>query len=155
MALKRINQSSNAGETPEEMFRDIKNRKVTGALPHQAEIWREYCKKEFTDVADIALQLPTGSGKTLIGIGIAEWRRRKNKERVVYLCPTVQLVNQVVEQSQTKYGIKANAFTGSKAQYTQISKAEYANAETFAVTTYSALFNTNSFFDNAEALLHE
>jgi len=98
MALKRIHQSSNAGETPEEMFRDIKNRKVLGALPHQAAIWREYCKEEFIDTSDIALQLPTGSGKTLVGLGIAEWRRRRFKEKVVYLCSTTQLVNQVVEQ---------------------------------------------------------
>jgi len=55
MALKRIHQSSNTGETPEEMFRDIKSRKIPGALPHQAEIWREYCKKEFLDATDIAL----------------------------------------------------------------------------------------------------
>jgi len=102
---------------------------------------------------DIALQLPTGSGKTLVGIGIAEWRRRKFKERVVYLCPTTQLVNQVVEQAHIKYGIKANAFTEGRKNYSPINKAEYANAEAVAVTTYSALFNTNSFFDNADIII--
>jgi hypothetical protein len=40
--------------------------------------------------------LPTGSGKTLVGLLIGEWLRRKNKERVVFLCPTRQLVNQVI-----------------------------------------------------------
>jgi superfamily II DNA or RNA helicase len=48
---------------------------------------------------DVALHLPTGSGKTLVGLLIAEWLRRKNHERVVYLCPTRQLVNQVAEQA--------------------------------------------------------
>jgi Rad3-related DNA helicase len=153
MALKRIHQSSNTGETPEEMFRDIKNRKVLGALPHQAAIWREYCKKEFIDSSDIALQLPTGSGKTLVGLGIAEWRRRRFKERVVYLCSTTQLVNQVVEQSHIKYGIRANAFTGSRRDYSPTSKAEYASAEAISVTNYNALFNTNPFFDDADIII--
>jgi hypothetical protein len=135
------------------MFRDIKRRKVPGALPHQAKIWGEYCKPEFLGAADLALQLPTGSGKTLVGVCIAEWRRRRFKERVVYLCPTTQLVNQVVEQSNSKYGIRLNAFTDGRKKYSPTSKAEYANAEAVAVTTYSALFNTNSFFNNADIII--
>jgi len=35
----------------------------------------------------LALELPTGSGKTLVGLLIGEYRRRKNKEKVVFLCP--------------------------------------------------------------------
>ncbi len=30
------------------------------------------------DASDVALQLPTGSGKTLVGLLIGEWLRRKN-----------------------------------------------------------------------------
>ena len=57
------------------------------------------------ETPDVALQLPTGSGKTLVGLLTAEWRRRRNQERVVYLCTTRQLVNQVVEQAEEKYGL--------------------------------------------------
>ena len=59
-----------------------------------------------------AFQLPAGSGKTLVGPLLGEWRRRKNEERVVYLCPTRQLVNQVAEEANTKYGLNVEAFTG-------------------------------------------
>ena len=38
----------------------------------------------FLDLPDVALQLPTGNGKTFVGLFIAEWRRRKNEERIVY-----------------------------------------------------------------------
>jgi Rad3-related DNA helicase len=31
------------------------------------------------DAADLALELPTGTGKTLIGLLIAEWRRRGSR----------------------------------------------------------------------------
>jgi superfamily II DNA or RNA helicase len=41
---------------------------------------------EAQSAADVALQLPTGSGKTLVGLLIGEWLRRKNREPVVFLC---------------------------------------------------------------------
>ncbi len=153
MAFKKIRQKSISAETPEALFRDLKNRKVEGLLSHQADIIREYCKEIVLNKSDVAIQLPTGSGKTLVGLLIAEWHRRNFNERVVFLCPTRQLVNQVVEQSLNKYGIKANAFTGKQADYSPNIKAEYTNAETLAVTTYSGLFNTNSFFDNADLII--
>ena len=153
MAFKKIRQKGISAETPEALLRDLKNRKVEGLLSHQADILREYCKGTVLNKSDVAIELPTGSGKTLIGLLIGEWRRRHFGERVVFLCPTRQLVNQVVGQSINKYGIKANAFLGKKADFSPNIKAEYTNAETIAVTTYSALFNTNSFFDNADLII--
>jgi hypothetical protein len=95
----------------------------------------------------------TGSGKTLVGLLIAEWRRRKYTERVVYLCPTRQLVNQVASQARAKYGIDLHAFTGSRAQYDAHASADWQNAEAIAVTTYSSLFNTNPFFEDAHLII--
>jgi hypothetical protein len=155
MAFKKVAHSSISVETIESMYRDYKNRQIGGPLAHQADLWREY-QKQVLESSDVALQLPTGSGKTLVGLGIAEWRRRRFNERVIYLCPTRQLVNQVTEQSRIKYGIKANALAGTQAGYPPASKAEYTNAEAIAVTTYSGLFNTNSFFkdsNNADIII--
>lgn len=83
-----------------------------GPLDYQAVMLDKYI--ENYDEKTLALELPTGSGKTLVGLLIGEYRRRKNKEKVVFLCPTNQLVNQVVEQSNLKYGLKAIAFCGNK-----------------------------------------
>ncbi|NET65039.1 MAG: DEAD/DEAH box helicase family protein [Moorea sp. SIO1G6] len=153
MALKKVSHSHTSAETPEALFRDIKNKQSKGLLSHQADILRKYCQPENLNLSDIALQLPTGSGKTVVGLLIGEWRRSHFNEKVVYLCPTIQLVNQVVEQSLTIFGIKANAFTGERAKYAPAIKAEYTNAETIAVTTYSGLFNTNTFFNNADIII--
>jgi Rad3-related DNA helicase len=153
MAFKKIRHSTISAETPEALFRDLKNREVEGLLSHQADILREYCKPEVLQASDVALQLPTGSGKTLVALLIGEWRRRRFNERVVYLCPTRQLVNQVVEQSLSKYGIKSNAFVGKQSEYSPAIKAEYTNAETLAVTTYSGLFNINPFLNNADLII--
>ncbi|MBW4639336.1 MAG: DEAD/DEAH box helicase family protein [Gloeocapsa sp. UFS-A4-WI-NPMV-4B04] len=155
MALKKIRQSHICPETPEALIGDLKNKQVEGLLSHQADILREYHKQEVVNASDVALELPTGSGKTVVGLAIGEWRRRCFKERVVYLCPTRQLVHQVVEQSLNKYGIKANAFVNKQTDYSPTFKAEYTNAETLAVTTYSGLFNTNPFFDNPDIIIFD
>ena len=92
---------------------------------------------EHVDKPDIALELPTGSGKTLVGLLIAEWRRRTKRERCVLLCPTKQLVHQVVEQAKEKYGINALDFSGSKHQYPEADKTAFNNCESIGVATYS------------------
>ncbi len=161
MAFKKIRQSNISAENPEALFWDLRNRKVEGPLSHQADILREYYKLRESDKkgivknSDVAIQLPTGSGKTLVALLIGEWNRRYYNYRVVYLCPTRQLVNQVVEQALSKYGIKANAFVGGRTDYSPTIIAEYTNAETLAVTTYSSLFNINPFFDNADIIIFD
>ncbi len=102
---------------------------------------------------DVALQLPTGSGKTLVGLLIAEWRRRKFEESVVYLCPTNQLVNQTVEQAKVKYGIDVNGFTGSKHYYSTKAKSDYTTRAKVAITNYDSLFNTAPFFNKPDIII--
>src|ERR1700755_1414015 len=103
MAFKIPEKRDVSPDDPESLFRDLRKKTVPGLLSHQADLLRRYLAAH-TAHSDIALQLPTGSGKTLVGLLIAEWRRRKYSERVVYLCPTRQLVNQVAEEALTKYG---------------------------------------------------
>jgi hypothetical protein len=152
MAFKLGKSAAVSLESPESLFRDIKTKKVHGPLADQADLWRVYQEKAL-GLPDVALQLPTGAGKTLVGLVLAEWRRLKNGERVVYLCPTRQLVNQVVDQSIAQYGIKVHGFTGSKKAYDPGAAAEYRNCERVAVTTYSSLFNSAPFFDDPHIIL--
>ena len=147
--------SKNSGpslDSPESLFNDLRSRKISGLFAHQADVLRQYMNNALS-VEDVALQLPTGSGKTLVGLLLGEWRRRKYHERVVYLCPTNQLVNQVAAQAQNQYGIAVRAFTGPKADYLPEAKNDYLEAESIAVTAYSALFNTNPFFKNSHVIL--
>lgn len=152
MAFKSIQPSSSAPESPEKLFLELPRRKVPSVLPHQRDILNKYVA-EAVDVPDVALELPTGSGKTLVGLLLAEWRRRKFQERIVYLCPTRQLVNQVVEQALEKYGISVCGFVGSKTGYAPTDVTKYRSAECVAVTTYSSLFNTRPFFEDADIVI--
>ena len=152
MAFKRLLPTRQVPDSPEKLFLELPRRRIPDVLPHQKEIMRLYAA-EGSDLPDVALQLPTGSGKTLVGLLIAEWRRRRNRERIVYLCPTRQLVNQVVEQAEDKYGLTILAFTGSSQSYDSTAKAEYQTANRIAVTTCSSLFNTNPYFDDADVVI--
>jgi hypothetical protein len=152
MAFKLPEKRAVCPEDPESLFRDLRKKTVPGLLSHQADLLRSYLAIH-TQHPDIALQLPTGSGKTLVGLLIAEWRRRKYGERVVYLCPTRQLVNQVAQQASGKYGIDVHAFTGKRANYDPKASSDWLAAEAIAVTTYSSLFNTNPFFDEPNLII--
>ena len=105
--------------------------------------------------SDVAIELPTGTGKTLIGLLIGEYRRRKFHERVVYVCPTKQLVYQTATYAIEKYGIKVVAFTGSKTEYVVEDKMKFTSGQAMAITNYSSIFNTNSFFEGTDVLIFD
>jgi hypothetical protein len=100
------------------------------------------------DAADLALELPTGTGKTLIGLLIAEWRRRARGERVLYLCPTRQLVHQVGGLASS-YGIDVEVCL--RPTYDGLDR--WQSSEAVAVSTYSALFNYRPRFTAPQVLI--
>ncbi|MEF2967403.1 hypothetical protein V3851_16375 [Paenibacillus sp. M1] len=66
MAFKSNYQGGASIESPEALLLDLRNRKVEGILSHQADVLRVYQNK--LKSSDVAMELPTGSGKTLIGL---------------------------------------------------------------------------------------
>jgi len=151
MAFKSLSSKEQAPESPQALFQDLKTKQVPGLLVHQGEILQHYMGA--LEQPDVALHLPTGSGKTLVGLLLAEWRRRTRGERVVYLCPTRQLVTQVAAAAHSKYGLRVNAFLGSKHEYSPAAKTAYLDADAVAVTAYSSLFNIRPFFETPHVLV--
>ncbi len=109
---KRGTQQSSS---PEELY-------LSGALPrtteateslwsHQADVLRAYAEKH-QDTADLALELPTGTGKTLPGLLIGEWVRRKAEGPVIYATPTKQLARQVAATAERE-DVPVALLTGS------------------------------------------
>ena len=152
MAFKKRRKQTTVTRSPDQLFRDLPRRKHASLFDHQGQILRNYFE-EAKDEPDVAFQLPTGSGKTLVGLLLAEWRRRKFNERVIYLCPTRQLVKQVASEASGKYGLAVEPFTGRIAGYSPAARATYEDIARVAVTTYSSLFNTNPFFRNADVVI--
>ena len=141
-------------DTPQQMYDDYKNRNIDSIFNYQSDMIDLYLKEE-ANIRDIALELPTGTGKTLIGLLIGEFRRRKNQEKILYLCPNKQLVNQTVKHAIEDYGIKATAFVGKAKNYAPEDKLAYNIAETIAVAPYSSLFNSNPFFSDADIIIFD
>src|SRR6266571_2013500 len=137
----------------ESLFKDLKNRnpRIKDLFAHQADIIRGYFQNHLMS-RHVALELPTGSGKTLVALLIAEYRRRVFSERVVYLCPTRQLAYQVSKHSKD-YAIDTKVFVGSKREYDPQALTLYRSAKTIAIATYSGLFNTNPGLNDPQLII--
>lgn len=132
-------------DTPEEMY-------LRGALPrtgeaipslwlHQGDVIRAYAEKH-QHTPDLALELPTGTGKTVPGLLIAEWVRRKGEGPVLYATPTKQLAKQVVAAAKRE-GVPVALLIGSHTKWDLAAATAVEAGEAVGITTYSAIFNSN------------
>lgn len=153
MAFDLEDDSRFSHDDPESLFRDLRSRKVEGLLSQQADMLRAYMLE--LGSTDVALELPTGSGKTLVGLLIAEWRRLKFGQRCVFLCPTSQLVHQVAEHARERYGINPVVFVGSRAAYDPLSITKFESASAIAISNYSTLFNSNTYFKDVGTIIFD
>ncbi len=145
--FRRIARSNAAAASPRALFRDLpRDPGVPFLWGHKDRILEGY--ERHAEVADLALELPTGTGKTLIGLLIAEWRRRAQGERVLYLCPTRQLAHQVGALAG-RYGMEVAV--SLRPEYSGLDR--WQNGDVLAVSTYSALFNYRPRFTAPQALI--
>jgi len=152
MAFKTNISASTSTTNPAAHFKTLTKRQYPDVMPHQKDILEAYAS-DFADKSDVALQLPTGSGKTLVGLLIADWRRQKFGDRAVYLCPTRQLVNQTVNQALHQYGIDVVDLSGSTKKFAPADKTDFITGAKVAVSTYSGLFNTHPFFEDPDLII--
>ncbi len=140
-------------DSPEQLFRTLRPTEagVRHLWAHQADILRDY-RSQAVGLRDVALELPTGAGKTLVGLLLAEYRRRTVKQRVAYLCPNVQLARQACSRA-TGYGITAHVLTGRQSEWDPVHYMAYSRAQAIAITTYNSLFNTNPKLNDAQTIV--
>lgn len=158
MAFKTHKSEMSNFATPQEMFQDNKLKTIKGILDYQSQVLNHYMETlNGSNIINknVAFELPTGSGKTLVGILIAEYHRRKYQRKSLFLCPTNQLVSQVCSQCREQYGIEAIPFIGKQSEYKTNSKSKYMLAQAIGVTTYSSFFAINSFFDDPDILIFD
>ena len=97
-------------------------------------------------------RLSTGTGKTLIGLLMGDFVRRSRQERVAYLCPNRQLAHQVGAMAGD-YSIEARVLVGPQAEYDPADFNAFEDSSAVAVTTYSAIFNTNPRISSGNLLI--
>ncbi len=138
---------------PESLFRGLSRRSphIQHLWSHQADVLRGW-HSSHVDTRDLALELPTGTGKTLIGLLIGDFVRQTREERVAYMCPNRQLAHQVGALAE-EYSIDARVLVGRQNQYDPEDFNAYTSSSAIAITTYSAIFNTNPRIDSANLLI--
>ena len=151
--FRHVGAKSFQSEDIESLFKDLRNRspKIRDLYAAQADVLRDY-QTHHLKSEDVSIELPTGTGKTLVGLLIAEYRRKILGERIIYVCPTKQLAHQVGNKSK-EYTIPARVLVGSKWDYNRQDLYSYRSARITAVTTYSAIFNTNPEFNDAQTII--
>ncbi len=131
--------------SPEELYLSGTLPRTTEAVDslwlHQGDVIRAYAENH-QNTADLALELPTGTGKTLPGLLIAEWVRRKAEGPVIYATPTKQLASQVAATAKRE-GVPGVLLTGSARYWHAIDGASVEGGEAIGITTYSAIFNSS------------
>lgn len=159
MAFRTSKTENTNFATPQEMFQDNKMKNIMGLIDYQSKTLDHYMdtldKNGNIINRHVAFELPTGSGKTLIGLLIAEYHRRKYNRRTLFLCPTNQLVMQVYQQAIKQYGIDAVAFCGSQSEYSPADKSAYMLSKKVGITTYSSFFASSEYFDKTDILIFD
>lgn len=97
---------------------------------------------------DLILKMSTGVGKTAVALLYLKSHMAEMKRPGVYLCPTIQLVNQVIEEG-LRLGIKASHYATGE----QYPGAAAMSGQEIIVCTYNKLFNARTTFDREDVLL--
>ncbi len=124
---------------PSEIFRRLpKPPGINDLYTSQAEVLQTWFARR--KERDVVLKLHTGGGKTLVGLLVAQSTLNEIGEPVLYLAPTVQLVNQALDKAKA-HGIPAVPY-----QSGQPLNDDFINSNVIMVATYKALFNGRSKF---------
>lgn len=125
---------------PEEIFRRLpKPPGINDLYQSQAEVLRAWYERR--NERDLVIKLHTGGGKTLVGLLMAQSTLNEKGEPVVYLTPTVQLMNQALAKAK-EYGLPAVPYAKGREPL----PVAFVNGQAVLVATYNALFNGISKF---------
>jgi len=108
--------------------------------PDQKSILNTWYNK-YRENRDVIVKLPTGQGKTLIGLLKLQASINEGKGPAMYICPNKYLVKQTINQAKS-FGIKTVHF---KENSTKVPR-EFLNSEAILVANCKKLFNGKSVF---------
>jgi hypothetical protein len=127
-------------------FQSAKFKKLR---PAQNHILEKYGAFETTE--DVAIELPTGAGKTLIALLIAE-AKRQNRSKVAVLSANKTLARQMCQEAQA-LNIPAALMEGRRSDIPAAEIRAYQRAQKIAIMNYWVYFNQNPAVDPADFLV--
>ncbi len=143
---------------PVELFQKLKvnDPSINDLWLAQGDALREW--NENRAKSDVGIVLNTGAGKTLVGLLVAQSLANETRDKVLYACSSIQLVEQTAEKAKG-YGLDVTTYFRGN-----FSNDLFQRGEAPCITTYQALFNGRSrffreqiaavIFDDAHAAEH-
>ena len=129
----------------EDLLRELGSSEYPELRPTQSKMLAKYERLLTAGGAvpknDAAIEMPSGAGKTLVELLVAEYFRRR-KQSVVILTGTKQLAHQVQEDSRD-LGVDTVLFEGRGATWSQADLQKYRSARAVAIMNYWAYFNSS------------
>lgn len=118
----------------------------TTLRPDQTKVLEEIRPRR--NERDLILKMSTGAGKTTVALLYLKSYMIERGLPGVYLCPNIQLVNQILDEA-SKIGIDAIHYRGGESH----PGADAMSGRSVIVCTYNKLFNAKSTFDRDDVLL--
>lgn len=149
-----IDFGSLIGAEPEEVVYDLDkfysalDVKGTHTEPRPAQREAMSALTDRCEEKDLVLKVSTGAGKTTVGLLYLYGFMKVSREPVAFLCPTVQLVEQVLEEAQ-RLGIAAKPYLAGDKYPPQ----ECVRGNAILVCTYEKVFNARSTFSRSDVNL--
>lgn len=108
---------------------------------HQIKILDELSKKMDNTTKDYAISLPTGTGKTLVGLLLLRYLMLTEKLTAIYLCPNKALCDQILNDAK-ELDIPAVSLYGKWSEIPANNKSNFINGQSIGIATYTTLFNS-------------
>lgn len=136
-----------------EFLLSFHSNKFQQLWPAQDYVLNEYSKTftSYSEHPDVAIELPTGAGKTLIALLIAEAWRQEGK-KVTILSANKTLARQMLQESQ-ELGIPAALMEGKGVDIPAADKRAYHRAMKVAIMNYWVYFNQRPAIDPADLIV--
>lgn len=115
----------------------------TEPRPAQREAMQELTSRY--QEKDLILKISTGAGKTTVGLLYLLGHMKLTKSPAVYLCPTVQLIEQVLDEAK-KLGISAHEYPSGE----KYPDPACMRGDSIIVCTYEKLFNAKTTFNRSD-----
>ena len=133
-----------------DLLAELNSAKFQVLRPAQERVLGEYLGKYEGD-ADVAVELPTGAGKTLIALLIAE-NRRRNGHKVAILSANKTLARQMLQESR-ELGIPSVLMEGPGFAISSSVKRRYQRGQSIGIMNYWVYLNQNPVIDPADLLI--
>ena len=132
----------------EQLFLNHRSASIPQLWSWQSEVLAAYEKTR----ADAAIELPTGSGKTLVALLAGELFRQRERKPVAYLAGNKQLAQQVERQARA-LNFPVVRFQDSKDTWSPSDIRKYNWGQAIAVMNYWNYFNESPGVEPAAMLL--